>query len=104
MALAARRRRTSLILALLLVLMSAALVSAGVRPALASTPAPNWWNGTTCDQGNYPGSYALGASYNGVQACGAGPEQGGTDHLVHFTNSSGGDVGAGEYEWECVEL
>jgi hypothetical protein len=69
-------------------------------PARASVGAPAWWNGTTCDTNNYPGSYALGAADNGVQACGPGPySQGGTDHLVRFFKGAWG-----EYEWECVEL
>lgn len=38
-------------------------------------------------------------TYNGVKACGPGPTQGGTDHLVHFYSGAWG-----EYEWECVEL
>jgi len=65
----------------------------------AVLPQPSWWDNTVCDTVNYPGSYHLGGSYNGVLACGPGPMQGGTDHLVHFF------VGAvGEYEWECLEL
>jgi hypothetical protein len=74
------------------------------QPATADVGAPPWWKDaqghpTVCDTANYPGSYALGASYNGVQACGPGPTQGGADHLVHFFTNAWG-----EYEWECVEL
>lgn len=61
-------------------------------------PAPSWWKGD-CDAGHNPGSYPLGASYRGVEACGPGPEQGGRDRLVHFYPGSNG-----AYEWECVEL
>jgi hypothetical protein len=46
---------------------------------------------------HYPGSSALGASFNGVKACDPGPVQGGSDHIVSFG-------GFGEYEWVCVEL
>jgi hypothetical protein len=48
---------------------------------------------------NHAGSYPLGASYNGVEACGPGIYQGGTDYEVHFFPGAWG-----EYEWECVEL
>ena len=60
---------------------------------------PPWWNGQQCDTGNYPGSYPLGASWDGLTACGPGPLQGGTDHTTHFFSGAWG-----EYEWECVEL
>ena len=63
-----------------------------------STPTPAWWSGD-CDVNSNPGSYALGTSFNGVKACGPGPTQGGTDHLVRFFTNA-----FGEYEWECVEL
>ena len=70
------------------------------QPAHAVAPNPIWWQGTICDTPNYPGSYALGASYNNVTACGPGPAyQGGTDHYVLFTGAT-----FGEFEWECVEL
>jgi hypothetical protein len=60
---------------------------------------PTWWKGGTCDPANYPGSRGLGASWDGLVACGPGPTQGGSDHLVSYF------AGAwGEYEWECVEL
>jgi hypothetical protein len=68
-------------------------------PAKADVGAPSWWSGA-CNKTNNPGSYALGASFNGVQACGPGSyNQGGTDRLVHFYTNAWG-----EYEWECVEL
>ncbi len=73
-----------------------------IQPQLAhaTAPAPSWWSGTTCDTPNYPGSYALGTSFNGVIACGPGPKyQGGVDHYVLFTGAT-----MGEFEWECVEL
>ncbi len=66
----------------------------------AIAPNPAWWQGTICDTPNYPGSYALGTSFNNVTACGPGPAyQGGTDHYVLFTGAT-----FGEFEWECVEL
>src|SRR5690242_11658570 len=67
----------------------------GVTPdrVQADVSAPSWWNGD-CDANNNPGSSPLGASYNGVKACG-----GGTDRLVRFFNGAWG-----EYEWQCVEL
>jgi hypothetical protein len=70
----------------------------GVPLWASKRPSPSWWSGN-CDVNNHPGSYLLGASYNGVQACGPGPLQGGYDHLVHFYSGAWG-----EYEWECVEL
>jgi CHAP domain len=95
--------RISLLFALLFALLTAGLVTVGAKPAQADVSAPSWWSGD-CDVNNHSGSSALGAFYNGVKACGPGPTQGGTDHLVHFTDSNGNQVGAGEYEWECVEL
>jgi hypothetical protein len=61
--------------------------------------SPRWWSGGTCDPTNDPGSYPLGASWHGLVACGPGPTQGGTDHLVNFFPGAWG-----EYQWECVEL
>jgi hypothetical protein len=82
----------------LVLLLSALTVAfAGAMPARAAD-TPAWWSGV-CDVGNNPGSNALAASYNGVQACGPGPEQGGADHEVQFYKGAWG-----EYEWECVEL
>jgi CHAP domain len=72
--------------------------AAAASQARAATPAPPWWNGT-CDVGNNPGSHPLGASFHGVQACGPGSAQGGSDRLVRFYPGAWG-----EYEWECVEL
>jgi hypothetical protein len=60
---------------------------------------PSWWGGTTCDTGNYPASHPLGASWDGLVACGPGPNAGGTDHLAHFFNGAWGEL-----DWECVEL
>lgn len=91
-----------------------AAVAAGVAPASAaprsrtiasissvtSTLAiPSWWHGKQCDSGTYPGSHPLGADFFGLVACGPGPTQGGSDHLVDFFPGSWG-----EFEWECVEL
>jgi hypothetical protein len=80
-----------------LAVLSLTLVALPSSPASA-TDTPSWWNGT-CDVNNHPGSYALAASYNGVQACGPGKDQGGADREVHFYKGAWG-----EYEWECVEL
>lgn len=95
------RAPRAILLALAVLLVSGVLSVAGpLKVASADVGAPSWWNGKTCDTNNYPGSYALGASYNGVQACGPGTyNQGGTDTLVHFYSGAWG-----EYEWECVEL
>ncbi len=80
--------------------ISVAGVTATPEKAKADVSAPSWWNGKTCDTDNYPGSYPLGASFNGVIACGPGTyNQGGTDHLERFYSGAWG-----EYEWECVEL
>ena len=92
------RTRTTAISVLIALLGSVSLLVASPRQARADVAAPSWWDGTTCDTAHYPGSYALGASYNGVQACGPGPDQGGTDHEVNF------GVGTSQFEWECVEL
>ncbi|HET9093064.1 MAG TPA: CHAP domain-containing protein [Acidimicrobiales bacterium] len=62
---------------------------------------PSWWHGL-CDGGTagaYPGSYALGARWDGLVACGPGPNEGGSDATVQFFPGAWG-----EYEWECVEL
>lgn len=69
--------------------------------ANGNVPRPPWWQGT-CDgapDGTDPGSYRLGAEWDGLEACGPGPNEGGTDHTVYFYPHSWG-----EYEWECVEL
>jgi CHAP domain len=65
-------------------------------PAAARTPS--WWSGN-CDVNNHPGSYPLGASYNGVAACGPGTDQGGSDYPVYFFPNAYPVL-----EWECVEL
>lgn len=66
-----------------------------------SLSRPGWWGGP-CDgssTGDYPGSRSNGAVFDGLVSCGPGPNQGGSDHLVHFFPGAWG-----EYEWECVEL
>jgi hypothetical protein len=86
----------SLIVALL---AAVAFVALPTAPAHADASTPSWWSGD-CDVNNNPNSYALGASYNGVKACGPRPlftSQ--DDYLVHFYSGA-----FGEYEWECVEL
>jgi len=69
--------------------------AAGAR----SIGSPDWWQGGTCDPGDAPGSRSLGASWRGLVACGPGPTQGGTDHIVSFFPGAWGEL-----EWECVEL
>ncbi len=72
-------------------------------------PFPSWWSGV-CDTNNYNAAIgipatSLGKSYRGVSACGPRPGKNSKlDNLVRFTDSQGNPVGAGEYEWECVEL
>jgi hypothetical protein len=64
-------------------------------------PSPPWWKGT-CDNkrsGADPSSAPLGASWDGLVACGPGPNEGGHDSLVSFYPGAWG-----EFEWECVEL
>ena len=64
-------------------------------------PRPPWWHGQ-CDgakNGDYPGSHPLGASWDGLMACGPGPNEGGVDHTINFFPGAWG-----EFEWECVEL
>jgi hypothetical protein len=94
-----RKRLLTIFAILAMVVGPTLMVTVSAKPASADVGAPSWWNGTACDTANYPGSYALGAAFNGVKACGPGPNQGGTDHLVRFYSGAWG-----EYEWECVEL
>lgn len=56
-------------------------------------PTPPWWSGD-CNLGNHSGSYLLGATYDGLVACGTT----GSGKPVNF--------GAGliQYEWQCTEL
>ncbi len=74
-----------------------------LKSAYALTyPAPSWWNGDTCDSTHFNASGQtahLLTTWNGIQVCGYGPTQGGTDVSVQFT--SGGST---ENEWECTEL
>ena len=67
--------------------------------AAQSVALPSWWNDGTCDPGNVPESKALGASWHGLVACGPGPTEGGSDHVVSFFPGAWGEL-----EWECVEL
>ena len=94
----ARRAVSALLAAMLVASLLVAGTALSAASARATTGTPPWWSGT-CDVNNDPGSYALGASFDGVQACGPGPTQGGSDHLVRFFSGAWG-----EYEWECVEL
>ncbi len=62
-------------------------------------PAPSWWSGS-CDNGNYAGAHALGASYRGVEVCGPRPgADGAPNRLVRFFPGAWGEL-----EWQCVEL
>jgi hypothetical protein len=79
-----RKRLLTIFAILAMVVGPTLMVTVSAKPASADVGAPSWWNGTACDTANYPGSYALGAAFNGVKACGPGPNQGGTDHLVRF--------------------
>jgi len=58
---------------------------------------PPWWSGN-CDANDDPGSFPL-SSWDGLTACGPGPNRGGWDRSVAFFPHAWG-----EYEWECVEL
>lgn len=89
-----------------------------VKPDLSSVPKssqnpesvndlsfPSWWNGQDCDHDHYYSgsggwnSFRLGATFQGMPACGPRPIAGGPDVLVRFFSGAWG-----EYEWECVEL
>lgn len=71
-------------------------------------PMPPWWNGSQCDGANYlrqsgHTSYTLQANYQGVVVCAPRPAYVAdnpppVDPLETFP------VGAGAYEWQCVEL
>jgi hypothetical protein len=92
------RARTIAISGLIALLSAVAPVIVGPQSVRADVASPSWWNGN-CDVNNNPNSYPLGASFNGVEACGPRPiftTQ--SDHLVNF------GAGASEFEWECVEL
>lgn len=73
-------------------------------------PEPPWWNGDDCDDGYYydqtdEHSFRLGASYEGLVACGPRPDTYPESSLmnpgpiVHFFEGAWA-----EYEWQCVEL
>jgi hypothetical protein len=76
---------------------------AQIVPKLTSTGGiarPPWWKGVCDDQHQHsPASYRLGASWDGLLACGPGPNEGGADSEVHFYSGAWGEL-----EWECVEL
>lgn len=98
--------RAGLVGLVLVVIAALSIVGLAPTPAAHATSSPSWWNGT-CDVNNHSGSYQLPgdstygqpAQFSGVQACGPGPMQGGSDYLVHFYSGAWG-----EFEWECVEL
>jgi hypothetical protein len=58
---------------------------------------PPWWSGD-CDVNNDPQSFPL-SSWDGLTACGPGPNRGGVDVAVDFFPGAWGEL-----EWECVEL
>lgn len=58
---------------------------------------PPWWSGP-CDDNYYGGSFVL-SSWDGLTACGPGPNRGGYDAPVEFFPGAWGEL-----EWECVEL
>ena len=58
---------------------------------------PPWWSGD-CDVNNNPESFPL-SSWDGLTACGPGPNRGGADVPVEFFPAAWGEL-----EWECVEL
>ncbi|MFC7761306.1 CHAP domain-containing protein [Catellatospora bangladeshensis] len=95
-----RTKRTTAAAARILTSLLGLLLAAGIvavgQPATAAAPTPSWWSGD-CNVNNHPGSYALGASYNGVKACGTTMNN--NERLVRFFPGAWG-----EYEWQCVEL
>jgi len=58
---------------------------------------PPWWSGN-CDVNNNSESFPL-SSWDGLTACGPGPNRGGADVAVDFYPGAWGEL-----EWECVEL
>jgi hypothetical protein len=69
--------------------------STGVDPPPVQSPP--WWSGP-CDDNQYPNSFVL-SSWDGLTACGPGPNRGGYDLTVGFFPGAWGEL-----EWECVEL
>lgn len=80
-----------------------AVTQQAIEPVTSSVEPPSpvrfppWWSGP-CDDGQYPGSFAL-SSWDGLTACGPGPNRGGYDAPVEFFPGAWGEL-----EWECVEL
>ena len=75
----------------LLISWVVAVTGGAASPAAADAVAPSWWLGATCDAAYNPGSHALGASYDGVVACGPGTAQGGTDLEEYFFQGAWGE-------------
>src|SRR5260221_3738845 len=98
-----KRLPVRLLFVCLMLFVSVLSFAVSYRVAHATTyPAPSWWNGDTCDSTHFNASghtAHLLTTWNGIQVCGYGPTQGGTDVSVQFT--SGGST---ENEWECTEL
>ena len=59
----------------------------------SALPIPSWWSGD-CNVGNHSGSYSLGATYDGLVACGP----------LRSTKSVNFGAGLTQYEWQCTEL
>ena len=62
--------------------------------APAAVPVPPWWVGD-CNVGNHSGSYRLGATFDGLVAC--GPL--GSNQSVYFFPGA-----VEQFEWQCTEL
>lgn len=81
------------------VLTSAASAAApdmndALTQAPATIPVPPWWSGD-CNVGNHPGAYRLGATFDGLVACGP----------LNSTRPVNFFPGARtQYEWQCTEL
>lgn len=62
--------------------------------SLETLPVPPWWSGN-CNVDNHANSYGLGATFDGLIAC--GPIH--TDRPVQFFPGA-----TTQYEWQCTEL
>ncbi len=87
-------KNITLVISTCTLLMLSSLVSSVAANSLSQ---PGWWDGD-CNVGNNPGSYKLGSSYSGVDACGPLPGTG-LGRVVNFY------PGAWRHrEWHCTEL
>ncbi|HYT45316.1 MAG TPA: hypothetical protein VEP90_23515, partial [Methylomirabilota bacterium] len=98
------KTKTIRLLLVLGVLILGALVNFVPRTQVhADYGTPSWWTFSDsshqhCDSGNFGNSYHLLTTWNGLEVCGYGPDQGGSEVSVTFPG------GHGEYEWDCTEL